>query len=179
MRRLNGWRWSAPYALTSTIPPVDAILSLTHAGKGIVTVTEARPRWATFSVKSHLDLDALTLDVLLYEALVSPTPYDKEEVKRWDKEGWDPTKLALRITQLGDLAAVLPGHARSGSRAARANERARFAELGLGAPPDARASRWSRRCSSGSEDLSSPHWDTVGNDGLWDDTREGVVRWVT
>jgi hypothetical protein len=35
-----------------------------------MAMTEARPRWATFSVKSHLDLDALTLDVLLYDALV-------------------------------------------------------------------------------------------------------------
>jgi hypothetical protein len=73
-----------------------------------MTMTAVRPRWATFSVKSHLDLDALTLDVLLYDALVFPTPYDTEEVKRWDAEKWDPTRLALRITQLGDLAYMTP-----------------------------------------------------------------------
>ena len=73
-----------------------------------MTMTEARPRWGTFSVKSHLDLDALTLDVLLYDALVFPTPWDDEEEKRWNNEGWDTSLLALRIAQLGDLAFTAP-----------------------------------------------------------------------
>jgi hypothetical protein len=73
-----------------------------------MSVSEARPRWGTFSVKSHLDLDALTLDVLLYDALVFPTPSDAGEADRWDGEGWDTALLAQRIVQLGDLAYAAP-----------------------------------------------------------------------
>ena len=73
-----------------------------------MTITESRPRWGTFSVKSHMNLDALTLDVLLYDGLVFPTPWDEKESARWDKEGWDTATLATRIVQLGDLAFTAP-----------------------------------------------------------------------
>lgn len=61
---------------------------------------EARPRWGTFSVQAHLDLRRMITDVLLYDALVFPTPVDEEDVK--------PELLALRITQLGDAAFAMP-----------------------------------------------------------------------
>ncbi len=69
-------------------------------------MTEGRPRWATFSVKSHIDLDALTLDVRLYDALVFPTPYDTKEVERWGPRGVGPDQTGTKgfYTQLGDLA---------------------------------------------------------------------------
>jgi hypothetical protein len=70
--------------------------------------TEARPRWGTFSVKSHLDLNALAMDLLLYDAVVFPTPSDEAEAQRWDEQGWDTELLARRVVQLGDLAYTAP-----------------------------------------------------------------------
>jgi hypothetical protein len=69
---------------------------------------EARPRWGTFSVRSHKDLPQLITDVLLYDALVFPTPIDSEDFERWETAGWEPELLAKRITQLGDAAFATP-----------------------------------------------------------------------
>ena len=70
--------------------------------------SEGRPRWGTLSVKSHLNLDALAMDLLLYDALIFPTPSDEAEADRWDREGWDTAVLARRVVQLGDLAYTAP-----------------------------------------------------------------------
>lgn len=69
---------------------------------------EARPRWGTYSVKAHQDLGPLITDLLLYEVLVFPCPDDQAEFDRWQRAGWDPELLALRVTQLGDHAVVIP-----------------------------------------------------------------------
>jgi hypothetical protein len=68
----------------------------------------ARPRWGTFSVQAHLDLRRLITDVLLYDALVFPTPVDDADVERWNEKEWNPELLALRINQLGDAAFATP-----------------------------------------------------------------------
>ena len=69
---------------------------------------EARPKWGTFSVLAHQDLGRLISDVLLYDAVVFPTPVDDADVRRWEKEGWNPELLAQRINQLGDVAFARP-----------------------------------------------------------------------
>ncbi len=69
---------------------------------------QARPRWGTFSVQAHLDLRRLSTDVLLYDALVFPTPVDEGDVRRWEENGWNPELLALRLNQLGDAAFATP-----------------------------------------------------------------------
>lgn len=69
---------------------------------------ESRPRWGTYSVKAHQQLGRLVADLLLYDVLVFPCPEDEAEHRRWKGEGWDPGLLALRVTQLGDHAVVMP-----------------------------------------------------------------------
>lgn len=69
---------------------------------------EGRPRWGTYSVKAHQELDRLITDVLIYDVLVFPCPDDDAEFDRWQREGWDPALLARRVTQLGDHAVVTP-----------------------------------------------------------------------
>ena len=69
---------------------------------------EARPRWGTYSVKAHQELDRLIPDLLTYDVLVFPSPDTDEEWDRWVKESWDPRLLAHRVTQLGDHAVVCP-----------------------------------------------------------------------
>jgi hypothetical protein len=48
------------------------------------------------------------MDLLLYDAVVFPTPSDEVEATRWDGNGWDTGLLARRVTQLGDLAYTAP-----------------------------------------------------------------------
>ncbi|HEX6338365.1 MAG TPA: hypothetical protein VFZ85_15500 [Jiangellaceae bacterium] len=69
---------------------------------------EGRPRWGTYSVKAHQELDRLITDILIYDVLVFPCPDDDAEFDRWQREGWDPALLARRVTQLGDHAVVTP-----------------------------------------------------------------------
>jgi hypothetical protein len=69
---------------------------------------EARPRWGTYSVRSHTDLGRLIADALLYDVLVFPCPEDDADFSRWEDAGWDPELLALRVTQLGDAAVTVP-----------------------------------------------------------------------
>ena len=69
---------------------------------------EERPRWGTYSVKSHQRLDRLITDLLTYDVLVFPCPDNDAEFDRWQREGWDPALLAHRVTQLGDHAVVTP-----------------------------------------------------------------------
>jgi hypothetical protein len=69
---------------------------------------EDRPRWGTYSVKGHLDLERLIPDLLLYDVLVFPTPDSDAEYQRWEENGWGPDLLAYRFTQLGDHAVACP-----------------------------------------------------------------------
>lgn len=68
----------------------------------------ARPRWGTLSVRSHLDLNSLAMDLLLYDAVVFPTPADEAEAHRWDEKGRNTRLLAKQVIQLGDLAYTVP-----------------------------------------------------------------------
>jgi hypothetical protein len=69
---------------------------------------QARPRWATYSVKAHQDLGSLIADLLTYDVLVFPCPEDDDDFSRWEAETWDPELLALRVNQLGDHAVAMP-----------------------------------------------------------------------
>jgi hypothetical protein len=75
-----------------------------------------RPRWGTYSVKAHQQLDNLITDLLIYDVLVFPSPDTDEEFQRWEGKGWDPALLARRVNQLGDHAVVCPWteHLRAG-----------------------------------------------------------------
>lgn len=67
-----------------------------------------QPRWGVGSVRLHLDLNDLTLAVLLFDRIVIPTPDNDAEVERWMRKGWKPDELATRIVQLGELVDLLP-----------------------------------------------------------------------
>src|SRR5215471_11729861 len=69
---------------------------------------EARPRWGTYSVRSHTDLKQLIVDALTYDMLVFPCPEDDEDFDRWVRHKWNPELLAYRVTQLGDYAVAIP-----------------------------------------------------------------------
>ena len=69
---------------------------------------EARPRWGTFSVRAHTSLTELIADVLMYDVLVFPCPDSEQDFIRWERQGWDPELLALRVVQLGDAAVTIP-----------------------------------------------------------------------
>lgn len=69
-------------------------------------MVQRRQRWAAFSVKAHLDIKALAVDLLLYDRLILPTPADEKEHGRWESREWNPNELALRIVQSG--GAILP-----------------------------------------------------------------------
>jgi hypothetical protein len=69
---------------------------------------EARPRWGTYSVKAHQELDRLIPDLLMYDVLVFPSPDTDEEWDRWVRNAWEPELLAMRVNQLGDHAVVCP-----------------------------------------------------------------------
>lgn len=67
----------------------------------------SRERWGTFSVIDHRNTVALVPEVLLYDRLVIPVPYDPpfyDDRLRWELNGWDPDGLEKRLEQLGDLA---------------------------------------------------------------------------
>jgi len=63
-----------------------------------------RERWGTFSVIDHKDTSAFIPEVLLYDRLVIPVPYNEKDRQRWATEGWDPDLLDKRLETLGDLA---------------------------------------------------------------------------
>jgi hypothetical protein len=63
-----------------------------------------RERWGTFSVIDHKDNSAFVPEVLLYDRLVIPVPYNEEDRQRWTEAGWDPDLLDERLETLGDLA---------------------------------------------------------------------------
>lgn len=76
-------------------------------------------RWGSLSVKDHLDLRALAMDVLLYDRLVVPVPADisprgrefewgRKAVEEWQDENWDPGLLRNVLVELGDLAVTKP-----------------------------------------------------------------------
>jgi len=46
----------------------------------------ARPRWGTFSVKAHTELQRLITDLLLYDVLVFPCPSDDQDFEGWKME---------------------------------------------------------------------------------------------
>lgn len=74
----------------------------------------ARERWGAFSVIDHKDTTALIPEILLYDRLLIPVPYQPptydgdpsayDDRPRWEREGWDPEKLYKRLNDLGDLA---------------------------------------------------------------------------
>lgn len=70
--------------------------------------SQDRPRWGTYSVKAHDELERLIPDLLMYDVLVFPSPDSDAEYARWEREGWNPSLLARRVTQLGDHAVVCP-----------------------------------------------------------------------
>jgi hypothetical protein len=61
----------------------------------------ARPRWGTFSVISHQDARALTVDVLLYDRLIFPTP-TRDSIRNWPVE-WNAEWQEHRLEQLRGL----------------------------------------------------------------------------
>jgi hypothetical protein len=63
-----------------------------------------RERWGTFSVIDHKEPSAFIPEVLLYDRLVLPVPYNEEDRQRWRKANWDPDLLDKRLETLGDLA---------------------------------------------------------------------------
>lgn len=65
-------------------------------------------RWGVGSTRLHLDLEELSLGVLLFDRLVLPTPSDVAEADRWDQLGWDTKAHAKRIVQLGELVHFAP-----------------------------------------------------------------------
>jgi hypothetical protein len=75
---------------------------------GAVIGDLVRPRWGIGSVRLHLDVQDLTLAVLLFDRLVLPTPENEEDVERWVNKGWQPGDLAKRVVQLGELVDLLP-----------------------------------------------------------------------
>lgn len=70
----------------------------------------AEERWATFSVKDHLDAAALIPEVVLYDRLVIPVPPkdDDDERRRWKDLDWAPELLDQRIKKLDDIAIKVP-----------------------------------------------------------------------
>ena len=83
----------------------------------------SRPRWGTFSVIGHRDLEALAIDLLLYDRLVFPSPVpsvdeagwsedDRQRLERWRARDRDelpddgkrlPDLLLARAKEAGDL----------------------------------------------------------------------------
>lgn len=61
------------------------------------------PRWAVGSVRTHLDVEELILAVLLFDAIVLPTPENDEEFARWKQRGWEPEEQTFRRINLGDM----------------------------------------------------------------------------
>ena len=59
-------------------------------------------RWGTFSVRDHIDGQALIRDVLMYDKLVFPVPADDRERERWEEMGWKPELQERRLEILGD-----------------------------------------------------------------------------
>ncbi len=72
----------------------------------------SRERWGTFSVIDHRNTAALVPDVLLYDRLIMPVPYDPssnfDDRVNWEINGWDPQGLERRLEQLGDRAVRKP-----------------------------------------------------------------------
>lgn len=68
-----------------------------------------RPRWATYSVKSHQNLERLICDLMLFDVLVFPCPAEEPgEYDLWIQEKWDPDLLKQRLDELRDLAVATP-----------------------------------------------------------------------
>lgn len=67
----------------------------------------ARQVWGTFSVNDHCRPRAFVADVMIYDRLVIPVPPDDEERARWERQGWDPSKLERLLAILGDRAQAL------------------------------------------------------------------------
>jgi hypothetical protein len=65
-------------------------------------------RWGVGSTRLHLEINALSLGVLLFDRIVLPTPADVAEADRWDALGWNTQAQARRIIQLGELVHFAP-----------------------------------------------------------------------
>ena len=62
---------------------------------------QGRPRWGTYSTRGHLDKRALTVDLLLFDKLIFPTPR-ADAVEDWERRGWQPGLQAELLETLGD-----------------------------------------------------------------------------
>jgi hypothetical protein len=82
-------------------------------------------RWGTFSVRDHLDVNALVANVLLYDRLVIPVPSGMEGVRKWWAENWGPDLLNQRLEKLGELAVKKPWDAARQARCQNAMQLAR------------------------------------------------------
>ena len=63
-----------------------------------------RERWGTFSVIDHLNASAFVPEIILYDRLVIPVPFNDEDKSRWANNGWQPDLLDERLEALGDIA---------------------------------------------------------------------------
>lgn len=66
------------------------------------------PRWAIGSVRMHLLVEELILAVLLFDAIVLPTPANDTEFARHKQRGWEPEEQAFRRINLGDMVYEVP-----------------------------------------------------------------------
>ncbi|HEY1353094.1 MAG TPA: hypothetical protein VGF67_26060 [Ktedonobacteraceae bacterium] len=61
----------------------------------------------TFSVIDHRSVETIVPEILLYDRLIIPTPYDPasrfDDRARWEANGWDPEGLLKRLDQLKGL----------------------------------------------------------------------------
>jgi len=68
-------------------------------------------RWGSLSVTDHIDVQALTANVLLYDRLIVPVlegQPDRDERAYWLTHGWQPDLQQQRLEQLGELAVKRP-----------------------------------------------------------------------
>lgn len=74
----------------------------------MISIIPRRQRWASFSVRAHLDYRSLATEILLYDRLLLPYPETSEERERWAKSDWDPDHLDRVYVQSGDLIVLVP-----------------------------------------------------------------------
>lgn len=56
----------------------------------------------------HLEVEELILAVLLFDAIVLPTPANDSEFDRWKQRGWEPEEQTFRRINLGDMVYEVP-----------------------------------------------------------------------
>jgi hypothetical protein len=61
--------------------------------------------WETFSVADHMRARAFVAEILIYDQVVVPTPFDDETRDRWQQQGRDPGRQERLLGILGTAAA--------------------------------------------------------------------------